>query len=685
MLAQTVPDALQPTNKSSRMSGSLAICQDHPMPYGTPAQSPNPDTPPPLLSSPAASGQGMEVPSKTRPPEPRSQISESEIVSLLVGNMQSPSPQVPQATQPLADVSNTLHHSPVKPGVVPSCPYSPSPDPAMQLSFGHDSGSQGSGSGSGEGDGMPPRTVSACSSQCSSTEGFFIPNQKKRIASPGSAHSGPYGDGGRPRKSHPTTRVKKFKRHMTFSSILRYNKPVHLWAESRQPVDLPVPGGGGRKQPVLLSNVTGGVFGYHSTRSRLSQEEAELALAIRLSEQEAGLVPCSTETDGSGDTPQAAKEMGSSADAKPDPTAKSRSPPVPKVCAKPAEAPAAKPPAAKASPAPKQPQPTAPPATHAASPNPSAMLHDAVARGTPTGACAAPASSAPSGPAHRQPPLTSTPDTPAAPAPGPSPKPNPAPAALPQVLSGCPLPKATSVAPAMPGVLSGCPAPKPVPPPAPLAPVLNCCPPPKPVPPPAPLAQAPPPAATPPPAASPPVVGASPSPKSKVPKKAPATPPAPEPRAQVCAFCHVDTQSRSAVTAFVEMVRSKAPAVGAALTVDGVIEGLGPVLGPFDGAIGHCFGGKRQKQGPEKLFWAHDSCLLWCPEVYENDRGQFMGLDAAFRRSCKGALCSFCGQRGATLECHVEGCFQNYHVACAMFTGQGMDEENYIMFCHKHI
>jgi hypothetical protein len=24
-------------------------------------------------------------------------------------------------------------------------------------------------------------------------------------------------------------------------------------------------------------------------------------------------------------------------------------------------------------------------------------------------------------------------------------------------------------------------------------------------------------------------------------------------------------------------------------------------------------------------------------------------------------------------------------VACAMFTGQGMDEENYIMFCHKHI
>mmetsp|Transcript_94161 Transcript_94161/g.162857 ORF Transcript_94161/g.162857 Transcript_94161/m.162857 type:complete len:502 (+) Transcript_94161:812-2317(+) len=157
-----------------------------------------------------------------------------------------------------------------------------------------------------------------------------------------------------------------------------------------------------------------------------------------------------------------------------------------------------------------------------------------------------------------------------------------------------------------------------------------------------------------------------------------------EPCTPMCTFCHVDTDSTDKVAEFITMVKTKDPSVGG-ITNDVVTDRLGPLLGPFDVSVVHTNTAKRHKQGPSDVFWAHDLCLLWCPEVYEDNRGQFLGLEHAYRRTKKGGMrCNFCDKPGATLGCHVESCKNSYHVACALLTSKGMDEENYIMFCPEH-
>ena len=67
--------------------------------------------------------------------------------------------------------------------------------------------------------------------------------------------------------------------------------------------------------------------------------------------------------------------------------------------------------------------------------------------------------------------------------------------------------------------------------------------------------------------------------------------------------------------------------------------------------------------------WAHQTCIMWCPEVYfDARRERLRNVESAIKRG-KQLKCSHCGIRGATVGCTLERCPRSYHLACAHAVG----------------
>lgn len=52
--------------------------------------------------------------------------------------------------------------------------------------------------------------------------------------------------------------------------------------------------------------------------------------------------------------------------------------------------------------------------------------------------------------------------------------------------------------------------------------------------------------------------------------------------------------------------------------------------------------------------WAHENCIMWCPEVYyDAKKGRLRKVDAALKRGAR-LKCVHCDLRGATVGCTLE-------------------------------
>ena len=74
---------------------------------------------------------------------------------------------------------------------------------------------------------------------------------------------------------------------------------------------------------------------------------------------------------------------------------------------------------------------------------------------------------------------------------------------------------------------------------------------------------------------------------------------------------------------------------------------LGPLAGPFAR-------NESQAAGRTLHLWAHETCLVWCPEVYfDRGKGRLRKVEAAIRRASR-LKCALCDLRGAAVGCTVE-------------------------------
>ena len=68
----------------------------------------------------------------------------------------------------------------------------------------------------------------------------------------------------------------------------------------------------------------------------------------------------------------------------------------------------------------------------------------------------------------------------------------------------------------------------------------------------------------------------------------------------------------------------------------------------------------------------HRGCALWCPLVTRDRESGALGNLEAGVEVATSRRCSFCGKRGASVECDGEGCDAAFHLLCAVCTGPGI-------------
>ena len=94
-----------------------------------------------------------------------------------------------------------------------------------------------------------------------------------------------------------------------------------------------------------------------------------------------------------------------------------------------------------------------------------------------------------------------------------------------------------------------------------------------------------------------------------------------------CAFCHGLSSD--------EDLRSK----------------CGPIYGPIK---------LKKVSKAQSLFFVHELCALWTPEVWLNDKNKFEGLTEGILRTKK-QKCAICTDTGGGLGCQIEECMNTYH------------------------
>ena len=68
--------------------------------------------------------------------------------------------------------------------------------------------------------------------------------------------------------------------------------------------------------------------------------------------------------------------------------------------------------------------------------------------------------------------------------------------------------------------------------------------------------------------------------------------------------------------------------------------------------------------------YCHESCAVYCPEVYHDERENLRNVGAAAKRlGGKRNQCSVCRKRGAIYGCAVGACKSTYHLECALERG----------------
>jgi len=144
-----------------------------------------------------------------------------------------------------------------------------------------------------------------------------------------------------------------------------------------------------------------------------------------------------------------------------------------------------------------------------------------------------------------------------------------------------------------------------------------------------------------------------------------------------CSLCPFDHRNPSAVARYLEWLGRQphrphdCPTTGPQLR-----DFLGQLQGPFRG----------KKSVAEPAVHAHDGCLLWTPECYEEPGGTFHGVPQAVRRA-KRTLCVLCHSRGASAKCSAPGCGWAAHVLCAFLGGTNVTKHEanlYTMQCPLH-
>eukprot|EP00669_Euglena_mutabilis_P000661 TRINITY_DN10888_c0_g1_i1.p1 TRINITY_DN10888_c0_g1~~TRINITY_DN10888_c0_g1_i1.p1 ORF type:complete len:345 (+),score=35.74 TRINITY_DN10888_c0_g1_i1:309-1343(+) len=144
-----------------------------------------------------------------------------------------------------------------------------------------------------------------------------------------------------------------------------------------------------------------------------------------------------------------------------------------------------------------------------------------------------------------------------------------------------------------------------------------------------------------------------------------------------CSLCPFDHRNPAAVARYLEWLGRQphrphdCPTTGPQLR-----DFLGQLQGPFRG----------KKSVAEPAVHAHDGCLLWTPECYEEPGGTFHGVPQAVRRA-KRTLCVLCHSRGASAKCSAPRCGWAAHVLCAFLGGTNVTKQEanlYTMQCPLH-
>ena len=82
--------------------------------------------------------------------------------------------------------------------------------------------------------------------------------------------------------------------------------------------------------------------------------------------------------------------------------------------------------------------------------------------------------------------------------------------------------------------------------------------------------------------------------------------------------------------------------------------------------------------------YAHETCVVWCPEVYFDPRRERLKhVDAAIKRG-KQLKCTHCGLRGAAIGCTVARCPRSYHLRCAHAVGSRFHADSFQVACPVH-
>ena len=100
---------------------------------------------------------------------------------------------------------------------------------------------------------------------------------------------------------------------------------------------------------------------------------------------------------------------------------------------------------------------------------------------------------------------------------------------------------------------------------------------------------------------------------------------------------------------------------------------MGEVAGPF-----------IKDKNSIKTTYAHQNCIMWCPEVYFCAKlERLKHVEDAIKRG-KQLKCSHCGKKGAAVGCTLPSCNRTYHLKCAHACGARFNAEKFIVTCPIH-
>lgn len=98
----------------------------------------------------------------------------------------------------------------------------------------------------------------------------------------------------------------------------------------------------------------------------------------------------------------------------------------------------------------------------------------------------------------------------------------------------------------------------------------------------------------------------------------------------------------------------------------------------------------REQVGPvfkvkvkKTVYFLHELCAIWTPEVYLSDTNKFVNLAEASLR-CQHLECSFCEEVGAGLGCFEATCKQSFHYLCAKMAGCVLVKSKFKCYCPAH-